>query len=98
MQRDTMWWNGQNLEKPRHDSLGHLWHFRVWHDYAGGLYRQRIFFWNGERSETGLVELKGDQILHITRLKQRIAKLVHNRMYRQQFRCTLTFPVERYYG
>jgi uncharacterized NAD(P)/FAD-binding protein YdhS len=93
-----MWWNGQNLEKPVTDKKGHVWHFRVWHDHLDGIYMQRIFFWNEERTETGLLELRGDRALHITRIKQRIARIVHDRAYRQQFHCTLAFPVERHYG
>lgn len=92
-----MWWNGQNLKKPVSDSSGHIWHFRVWHDRVDGVDIQRIFFWNADKTETGILALRSDLTLNITRLKQRIAKIARDKTYRQQFRCTLAFPVERHY-
>ncbi len=58
-----MWWKGQNLDKPRRDKTGRIWHFRVWHDFPDGVYTQRIFFWDDVQTETGLVELAGHQTL-----------------------------------
>lgn len=93
-----MWWRGQNLEGPRRDAEGRLWHFRVWHDFVEGRYLQRIFFWDDPRQDTGMAEFAGDQALHVTRLRQRISKLVSDPDYRRRFHRPLVFPVERHYG
>jgi hypothetical protein len=93
-----MWWKSQNLDKPIRDKNGHIWHFLIWSDFPSGVHTQRIYFWDGDKNETGVVELSGDQTLHITQLKKRIAKLATNPEYRRQFRCKLSFPIERHYG
>lgn len=93
-----MWWNYQNLDTPRTDRTGRAWHFRVWHGDAEGVWTQRIFFWNESRSETGVVELAGDKTLHISRLKQVIAKLVASPDFRSRYRRKIEFPVERRYA
>src|SRR5262245_36907224 len=54
-----MWWNDQHLNQPRRDATGRIWHFRVWHDHLDGVPVQRIFFWDDERREIGLLELVG---------------------------------------
>jgi hypothetical protein len=68
-----MWWRGQNLEKPVHDGAGRSWHFRVWSGFKGDQMVQRIYFWNTDRSHTGLFEVVGDQTVHVRKIKQRIA-------------------------
>lgn len=93
-----MWWNGQNLEKPIKGVDGLLWHFRVWHDHIFGVYTQRIFFWDEERKNTGFAEFAGDQTLHITKIKQRIRKIVTDSSYRDRFQRQLDFPIERHYS
>ena len=95
---EAMWWNHQNLEIPRKDASGAVWHFRVWHDHVDGMYRQRVFFWNDARSETGVVELHGDQVLHVSRLKQVITKLIKQPEYRARHQRAIEIPVERKYS
>ncbi len=91
-----MWWNGQNIEKPVRANDGRLWHFRVRQDFVNGVYSQRIFFWDEDCREMGCVELP--QALHISKIKQKLKKLVADASYRKQFRRELKFPVERYYS
>jgi hypothetical protein len=93
-----MWWNYQNLDLPREDSTGQVWHFRIWHDHVQGVYIQRIFFWNQARSETGVIEMKADQTRRISRLKEIIAKLAHDPKYRARHNRPIKFPVERKYA
>ena len=93
-----MWWHGQNLEKPLKDAHGRLWHFRVWHDDVAGIYTQRIFFWDEAREDTGYAEFAGDQRLHVSKIKQRIRKILTDSSYRESFRRQLAFPVERHYS
>ena len=75
-----------------------MWHFRVWHGHVEGTYVQLVFFWNDAKSESGVVEFRGDQALHVSRLKQVIAKLVSSSEYRLRFRRDLEFPVEAKYA
>ena len=92
-----MWITGQNLERSRKDKKGNIWQFRVWSDTNGNREFQRIFFWNADKTETGMVEFADDQVLNMKRLKQQIAKLVNDPDYRQRFRASLEFPLERHY-
>jgi len=93
-----VWWSEQNLEKPRRNPSGELWHFRVWHDHVAGVYTQRIFFWNDAKSESGMLELTGDKARHVTQLKQLIAKLAKHPDYRAKFHRPLEYPVEHKYA
>jgi hypothetical protein len=93
-----MWWTGQNLARPVRSPDGRLWHFRVWHGHSDGVYRQRIFFWDESRADTGCAEFARDQALHVSRIRQRIRKLVTDAAYRARYRRELEFPVERHYS
>lgn len=93
-----MWWNNQNLDAPRTDHTGRVWHFRVWHGDVDGTWIQRIFYWSESQFETGVVELVGDRTLHISRLKQIISKLIASPDYRSRYRREIEFPVERKYA
>lgn len=93
-----MWWNYQNLDIPRKGKDGSLWHFRVWHDPIEGNYTQRIFFWDEAKKITGYLEFSNDKTLHISKLKQRINKIITNPEYRQKFLRELNFPVEKHYS
>jgi hypothetical protein len=92
-----VWWNGQNLDMPITAPDGERWHFRIWHGQEDGVYTQRLFFWNDERTETGLVELRAGETLHTSRIKSRLAKLATDPDYRRQFLRPLRFPLERHW-
>lgn len=74
---------------------GTTWLFRVWHGTAEGVYCQRLFFWDEAKSDTGFVELRGSETLHISRIKQRLAKIAKGAEYRARFARPLQFPLER---
>ena len=93
-----MWWNNQNLHKPRTDKAGAIWHFKVWHDLLDGIYIQRIYFWDDQKKRTGVLEFKDSQVVNATKLKDRIRKLLLEPAYRRRFYKRLRFPVERYYS
>lgn len=93
-----MWWKSQNLDKPIEGLGGSLWHFRVWHNVVDGTHIERVYFWDEPREITGCAEFAADQSLHVTKLKQRIRKIVTNAAYRERFLLKLRFPVERYYS
>ncbi len=90
-----MWWDYQNLNIPRKVKDGVLWHFRVWHDHIEGVYTQRIFFWDNDYKLTGYLEFAGNQTLHVSKIKQRMNKIISNPDYRQKFLCELNFPLEK---
>lgn len=92
-----MWWRGQNLDKPIPGPDGRSWHFRVWHGTDDGGYVQRVFFWDGERTETGLVELRGSRRLHVIRLKCLMSRVAKDAEYRAAFLRPLAFPLERHW-
>jgi len=92
-----MWWRNQNLDSPIRDTTGRMWNFLVWSDFVDGVQVQRIFFWDEDKRETGIVEFRGDQALDHKKIKQRIKKIVHNASYRKKHICELKFPIERYY-
>ena len=92
-----MWWRGQHLNDVRKGRDGRAWHFRVWHDFVDGVYIQRVFFWDADKSETGAIEFASDKALHVSRLRQSIGKVVREPRYRSLHRRPLRFPVEREY-
>jgi hypothetical protein len=92
-----MWWNGQNLDKPIYDKKGRAWHFRVWHDFIEGVYIQRIYFWNDEKSEMRMLEFQGNKTLNVKQIKTRMRKLAINGEYRRKCQKILSFPIERHY-
>jgi len=93
-----MWWDGQNLDKPRRDSTGKLWHFRVWSCVGAGQMGQRVFFWDHEKRECGVVLLLGRSSLHVSKLHQLIDKLAADSALRQRYQRELEFQLERHYS
>jgi hypothetical protein len=93
-----MWWRGQNLDMPRRVATGQVRHVRVWHDFVGGTYHQRIYYWNEERTESGIVPFDRDGTLHVRQLRQRIQRLLSDPAYRGRYSRPLSFPVEQHYG
>jgi len=93
-----MWWNYQNIDQARADRSGRKWHFRVWHDWVDGTYIQRVFFWDEDREETGLVEFQGSSTLHVRKIKDVIARLVTKADFRRRHAVRLEFPVEKRYA
>lgn len=60
--------------------------------------RSRIFFWDDQKSISGVIEYRGDQAKHVSRLKQVIARLVKDHAFRSRYLIQLRFPVEREYS
>ena len=56
-----IWWTGQNLDQPIVAPDGTRRHFLVGHDFSGGEYVQRMFFWDEGRAATGPVEWRGSR-------------------------------------
>ena len=92
-----MWWNSQNLNHPIKARDGSIWHFRIWHGSDAGKYSQRIFFWNDEKASCGCAEFATDQTLHVSKIKQRMQKIITDEEYRSQYLRKLKFPVEKHY-
>lgn len=91
-----MWWDHQNLDKPRRDKNGKRWNFRVWHEVESLRHVARVFFWDDGKEFCG-VRILGD-VTHITALHDFIEKLVADPALRERYRRDLRFPLERYYS
>jgi len=90
-----MWWDHQNLNKPRIDKSGKRWNFRVWHGKVRESYVERVFFWDDERAFCGVVITNP---LHVSRIHTLIEKLVATPVMRERYKRDLNFPLERYYS
>jgi hypothetical protein len=93
-----MWWDHQNLNRPRIDKTGKRWNFRVWHDSLPIGHAERIFFWDDRKEHCGVILLPPGSSLHVSRLHTLINKLVANPDLREQHRRELSFPLERHYS
>jgi hypothetical protein len=93
----AMWLRGQNLEKPVFGTAQRKWYFQIWSGDLDGLYVQRVFFWDEEKSHTGLIEFREPNTLHIRKIKQQLAKIAKDATYRKRFALPLKFPLQRYW-
>jgi hypothetical protein len=93
-----MWWDHQNLDKPRRDSDGVRWNVRVWHDVVKNKHVARVFFWNDERDVCGVRIFGPDERTHVTALHAFIEKLISSSDLRQKYSRDLHFPLERHYS
>jgi hypothetical protein len=91
-----MWWDAQNLNKPRRDKSGKRWNFRVWHGFSEGQHMERVFFWDDTREVCGVVLISPG--IHVRRLHDLIQKLVADPALRAKHQTELRFPLERYYS
>jgi hypothetical protein len=92
-----MWCNGKNLDKPITGPDGTVWHFSAWSDSVQGTWVQRLFFWNEAKSETGLIEFRGPDTLHVRKIKQRLSRIAKDSGYRKKHLRPLRFPLKRYW-
>jgi hypothetical protein len=71
---------------------GARWFWQIEHDTdSDGVQIQRIFYWNEGKSKTGVMELRGNEVLHRHRAKQRILRIAKESSYRSRFSCPLRF-------
>ena len=88
-------------EQPRKDSKGKRWHFQIWMGYwmEGGklVSAQRLFFWNDDKSHCGVILVEPAKVIHASRLRNRINRLVSDPEFRRKHERELRFPLERYY-
>jgi hypothetical protein len=90
----VMWIVQPGLRESIKDKYGKVWHFAHWSDVKEGVDIQRLFFWDTEKESTGLVELKGDKIIHYSKWKDRALKIVNDKEYRAKFIKPLKFPLD----
>jgi hypothetical protein len=88
-------------EQPKRDGKGKRWHFQIWMDSwaENGKYvcGQRLFFWSDDKSDCGVIIVEPAKAAHVSRLRNRIKKLVSEPEFRRKYRRELRFPLERYY-
>ena len=92
-------WN-VSAEKSRKDKYGSTWNFSYW--YSGALAApelkaQRLFFWNDDRNDCGVILFIRGKTLPYARVRNLISELVAKRTVRQQYQRDLVFPLERHY-
>ncbi len=86
------WTHQDTSSKCLHGPDGKKWYWQLECGFSeNGKLFERVFFWDETKSKTGMIEFKGDQAIHFSRLKQRVQKLVKNREYRERFTCPLRF-------
>jgi len=91
-----VWWDNQNVNKPRKDKAGKKWNFRVWHDFSHTKHVERVFFWDDKREFCGVVLISPG--IHVSALRQLIQKLVADPALRKKHQRELRFPLERHYS
>jgi hypothetical protein len=87
-------------EKPRQGKNGERWSFTYWHlvwtsDRTKSA--QRLFFWNQDKSECGVVILPPGKTMHYARIRSLIEKLVADQQLRKKYKRDIEFPLERHY-
>lgn len=92
-----MWWKGQNMDKPIIAKNGEIWEFLVWHGHTDKIYNQKIYFWNKDKSTTGIIEFNEGNTIHISKLKDNMKKLANDKSFREKFLLVLKFPLEKNY-
>ena len=93
-----MWWDQQNLGQPRVDKTGARWHFAVWHDLIDRSHVARVFFWDDQRSFTGVLIIPAGGRTDVQALHDWIQKLAADPALRNQCQRALRFPLERHYS
>ena len=93
-----MWWDYQNLNKPRRDKSGKRLNFRVWHEVVELHHRVRVFFWDDQKGCCGVRIFRVGDDTHITALHCFIEKLTASATLRDKYRRNLDFPLERHYS
>jgi hypothetical protein len=96
-----VWWDNQNLNKPRTDKSGAKWNFRVWHDVLTLQRLQhvaRVFFWDPKQDSAGVVLLGPEANSHVRVLHNVIEKLLADSKFRAKHLRRLQFPLDRHYA
>ena len=89
-----------NEERPRQGKSGERRRFTYWHSvgFGEGLKSaQRLFFWNQDKSECGVVILPPDKTMRYARIKSLIEKLAADQELRRKYQRDIEFPLERHY-
>jgi hypothetical protein len=87
-------------EKPRKAKNGVRWNFTYWHSVWTSdrtKSSQRLFFWDDDKSECGVVVLIPGATMHYSRIKSLIEKLVADPDLRKKYHKEIQFPLERHY-
>jgi hypothetical protein len=89
------WTNIKDFKKPFLSKTGQKWHVRLWMGDLAGVFTEYIFYWDDDKNETGKITLTGPDSLHVSRIKQKMIKLINDEKLRAKHNCELKFPIER---
>jgi hypothetical protein len=87
-------------EKPRQGKNGERWNFTYWHLVGTGNQvksAQRLFFWNQDKTECGVVILLPGKTMRYAQIRSLIEKLVADQGLRRKYQRDIKFPLERHY-
>ena len=87
-----MWPN----EKQRLDKSGQRWSFH--YQYFGKQHGQRLFFWNDDLSEAGVLLFSPERLRTYKQIENLILKLVAEPDLRRLHRRVLSLPMDRFYS
>jgi hypothetical protein len=82
-------------EKIRRDKSGKRWNFCYW--YQPVRKAQRLFFWDDERADSGVMIFLPGKTISYSRIRSLIDKLVADANLRKMHYRELEFPLERRY-
>jgi hypothetical protein len=87
-----MWPN----EKQRQDTTGKCWNFH--YQYFGKEFGQRLFFWDEEFAECGVLLFTAGKMKPYSAIQNLIDKLVADSALRKKYARELRHPYKRYYA
>lgn len=87
-------------EKSRKDKKGKCWNFSFWFAQSRerGVWAQRLFFWDDNKNECGVVLFLPGSTRRYSRTKTLIERLVASPALRKQYLRSLSFPLKRHYS
>jgi hypothetical protein len=85
--------------RSKQDKQGKKWNFSYWHTGIFTPIRaQRLFFWDDDRTETGVLTWVGPATRRYTEIAKIAEKLAREPNFRRLNLRDLRFPLDRYYG
>jgi hypothetical protein len=82
----------------KQDRRGKRWNFSYWHTVLSPIKAQRLFFWDDEFKECGVILFHGGSTRPYSQIRNLVDKLVADQRLRTQHRRELRFPLERHYA
>lgn len=82
----------------RQDRSGKRWNFSYWHTVLSPLKAQRLFFWDDEFKQSGVVLFQGGATRPYGQIRNLVDELVADQELRTKHHRELRFPLKRHYA